>query len=155
MTRRTRSFLVDNTLGKIFTGVKTTSEGTPDKLIAGTKLSVKTLAGLPKAIVVPLQTLSGEVWFGANGALITRVEILVNSAPIGQPLIIGLRRGLRTDPAGQVQFATHSLAENSRYASHTVAHQIPAGQGMWVSVIQSGTFRRAVGLTVRFSYYGA
>lgn len=60
MARRTRTFLLDNTVGKIFTNVQTTSSAGADKLIAGTKLLVKTLASPLRVQAIPTLNLGGD-----------------------------------------------------------------------------------------------
>lgn len=153
MTRRTRSFLIDNTVGKIFTNVQTTSGAGADKLIAGTKLLVRTIAAAARIQAVPTLNLGGGlgILLSPNNAILTRIDIGAATAPGGQPLIISARIG--TSFASSVEFGTYELPMNIKSAGYVVAKQFQPGEYLYVNILQTGTTRRAAGLSVRFSYY--
>jgi len=155
MTRRTRSLLIDNTFGKIFTGISKTSEGAADKLIAGTKLLTKSITQNQRFVVVPVNNLgNGQgLILSASESLLTQIRISVFVASSGQPVSILLLKG--TSYATSTQLGTYSLAAGSKVASFNVSHQILSGEKLFVNIIQSGSTRRATGLSLSFIYYGA
>lgn len=155
MTRRTRSLLIDNTFGKIFTGITKTSEGGADKLIAGTKLLTKSITQNQRFIVVPTNNLgNGQgLTLSPSESLLTQIRINVFLASSGQPVIISLLKG--TSYATSTQLETYQLAAGAKTVSYNVSHQILAGEKIFVNIIQSGSSRRATGLSLNFVYYGA
>lgn len=155
MTRRTRSLLIDNTFGKIFTGVSKTSEGAADKLIAGTKLLTKSITQNQRFVVVPVNNLgNGQgLTLSPSDSLLTQIRINVFVASSGQPVSILLLKG--TSYATSTQLGTYELAAGVKAVSHNVSHQLLAGERIFVNIIQSGSTRRATGLSLTFVYYGA
>ena len=72
---------MDNAFGKIFTGVTTSSEGSADKLIAGTKLLTKSITQSQKVTVVPtLNVGNGQgLILSAGDSLLTPITQTLNS----------------------------------------------------------------------------
>jgi hypothetical protein len=154
MTRRTRAFLVDNTLGKIFTGVKSVSEASPDKLIAGTKLLVKSLSANARVQVVPTKNLGTGLtgmYLSPSGALVTRIDLSVLTVCSGQSIIISVRKGLTYDLSTEI--STYELPVGLNTRGYITTMQVDANESLYFSVIQSGSIKRGAGLSVRVSYY--
>lgn len=155
MTRRTRSLLIDNTFGKIFTGVSKTSDGTADKLIAGTKLLTKSITQSQRFVVVPTLNLgNGQgLILSASDSLLTQIRISAYSASSGQAVSISVLKGASYETA--TQLGIYQLAAGSKTILHSVSHQILSGERIFVNIITSGSTRRATGLSLTFIYYGA
>lgn len=153
MTRRTRTFLLDNTLGKIFTNVQSITDAGADKLIAGTKLLVKRVSAGAKVQAIPTINLGGGmgILLSPNAALLTQVELRLTTTTAGQSLIIELRKGVSL--ADSVGLGTFELDIGVRSAVYAVAHQIQPSEYLYVNIIQSGSVRRGAGLSVQLSYY--
>lgn len=154
MTRRTRSLLIDNTFGKIFTGVSKTSEGTADKLIAGTKLLTKSITASKRVVVIPTVNLgNGQgMILSPNNSLLTKVAITVYASSSGQPVTIVLLKGVSYDTA--TILGTYSLNAGLKTVQHNVLHQISSGEKLFVNITESGSTRKATGLSLSFTYYG-
>lgn len=155
MTRRTRSLLIDNTFGKIFTGISKTSDGTADKLIAGTKLLSKSITQSKKSIVVPSLNLgNGQgLILSASESLLTQIKMSVNSASSGQPVTISVLKG--ESYITSTQLSTYEIAADAKTSVYNVSHQILSGEKIFVDIITSGSSRKATGLSLTFIYYGA
>jgi hypothetical protein len=155
MTRRTRSLLIDNTFGKIFTGVSKTSDGTADKLIAGTKLLSKSIAQNKKFIVIPSNNLgNGQgLILSASESLLTQIKIAVAVASSGQPVTIVVLKGESYDTS--TELGTYELASGVKTFAYNVSHQILSGEKIFVNITTSGSTRKASGLSLTFIYYGA
>jgi len=155
MTRRTRSLLIDNTFGKIFTGITKTSEGGADKLIAGTKLLTKAITQNQRLTVIPTKNLgNGQgLTLSPSESLLTQIRMSVFVASSGQPVIISVLKG--TSYSTSTQIGTYDLAAGVKAISHEVSHQILSGEKLFVNITQSGSARRATGLSLTFVYYGA
>lgn len=155
MTRRTRSLLIDNTFGKIFTGVSKTSDGTADKLIAGTKLLTKSITQSQRFIVVPTVNLgNGQgLILSASDSLLTQIRLSVFAASSGQPVTVAILKGQSYDTS--TQLGTYELAAGLKTFQYNVSHQILSGERIFVNIITSGSTRRATGLSLTFIYYGA
>jgi hypothetical protein len=155
MTRRTRSLLIDNTFGKIFTGVNKTLDGTADKLIAGTKLLSKSITQSAKFVVVPSNNLgNGQgLILSVNQSILTQINMSVAVASSGQPVTIAVFKGESYDTS--TLLGTYQLASGVKTFQHIVSHQISAGEKIFVNITTSGSSRRASGLSLTFLYYGA
>ena len=154
MTRRTRSFLIDNSFGKIFTGVRNTTEGSADKLIAGTKLLNKSITQSKKVTVVPTLNIgNGQgLILSASDSLLTQIRISVVAASAGQGVSILVLKGESYETS--TQLGTYELAIGSKLVQHSVSHQISSGERLFVNIVTAGSIRRATGLSITFFYYG-
>lgn len=154
MTRRTRNLLIDNTFGKIFTNVTRTSDGSADKLIAGTKLLSKSITQNSRFIVVPTRNLgNGQgLTLSASESLLTKIVMSVFVSSGGQPVTISVLKGLTYSTS--TELGSYSLAEGLKSIQYDVSHQILSDEKIFVNIITSGSSRRATGLSLTFMYYG-
>lgn len=153
MTRRTRSFLVDNTIGKIFTGVTNVAQAAPDKLIAGTKLLVKSLSTSISVQAVPVKNLGNGkgLFLSSGGALVTKIAVSVSTTARGQPIIVVARKGVAYDSSTEI--GTYTLPINTNVAEFPIQVQLDSTESLFFDVTQVGSNRRGSGLTIRVSYY--
>lgn len=154
MTRRTRSFLIDNTLGKVFTGVTGTADSTPDKLIAGTKLLVKSLATGKSVQVVPTKNLgvgTPGMYLSASNSLVTRIDLSVSQTATGNSIIVTLRKG--TSYATSEVITDYELPALTTTIGFNTAINLTSAETLYFDIAQSGSTRRGAGLSIRASYY--
>lgn len=154
MVTRIRSLLIDNTLGKIFTGVSKTAEGSADKLIAGTKLLSKSITQNKRFIVVPTKNLgNGQgLILSAKESLLTQIIMTAFASSAGQPVTISVLKGLTYSTS--TELGRYNLAEGSKSVQYYISHKLLPGEKIFVDVITSGSTRRAAGLSLTFMYYG-
>lgn len=154
MTRRTRSFLIDNTLGKVFTGVTGTADSTPDKLIAGTKLLVKSLATNKSVQVVPIRNLgvgTPGMYLSASNSLVTRIDLSVSQTATGNSIIIRVRKGTSYDTSEII--SDYELPALAGTVGFNTAINVASTETLYFDIAQSGSTRRGAGLSIRVSYY--
>jgi hypothetical protein len=154
MTRRTRSMLLDASLGKIFTNTNQIAPNDPSKLIAGTKLSSSTINSLPKgAIAKVTKNLSGNpsgIKF-TSGGLVTAVIISAVSAPKGRGIIFQIRVGSTYETSTVID--TEELEDSVKTKTVNVAWSIPAGNNLYVDIIQVGNIKAGATVSLQFNYY--
>lgn len=152
-TRRSRSLLIDTTIGKIFTNTPSIQAADASKLIAGTKIasaSISTSRGTTAKIT---KNLSGNA-FGIrfpSGGLITSVTITASVAPVGRSIIIVVKAGTTYD--NSVQIFTDELASTFTRRVVPVALTIPIGSNVYVDITQVGIAKPGAGVGIQFSYY--
>jgi hypothetical protein len=163
MTRRTRSILMDTTLGKIFTGAADTSTATAANLIAGTTLrSTQRNFGISSTVVALKLNVITSLPFPAN-AFITSVKVKVNDMypinsasaircqPAGSSIIVTLKTGLTYETstsAGNV-----SLPALTTSATTVTSIVVVAGYTLYWDIIQIGSTRAGTGLSITPFYY--
>lgn len=159
MPRRTRSMLVDNTIGKIYTNVSETSGATAANIIAGTALKsstiqpIKSTTGAVTCVVA--NNLSGGGIAFATAGLLTRVTLSAVTAPKGQSIIVLLKTG-SASYTSLTQVASVQLGTLATTATTTTAPfpiNIAAGQYLYFDISQVGTGSPGAGLTIRVDYY--
>lgn len=167
MTMRSRSFLVDNTLGKLFTNTTTTSLANATNLIAGTKLSSKGISQASNiaarvATQLPIGTL------GTSGLLVgvnISTYSLGNTTPYKDTIIklkygtpgyyINSRELLNTDPTTNYKWVLPRTSKVVSYplvgGTYPIAFTWSNSEFFWVDISQvsPGT----TGLVVTLLYY--
>lgn len=153
MARRTRSILVDANIGKIFINTDQVVPLDPSKLIAGTKLQ-STIISLPKKLNLYVAQNLGTSGRGKqfpSGALLTNVAAALAIAPVGADVIIDLRYGSVYETS--TLFSTLTIPAGTKTASSPVSLTIPAGEAVFIDIVQAGTVKRGVGLQIALKYY--
>lgn len=147
---RTRSMIVDNTIGRIFRNVATVSQANASNLIAGTKIESAIISSTSKAATRPTLNLgNGKGIFFAGGALITQLQLSAGTPPTGTPIIVRLRVGATyatSTEIDQYQLSTRSV-------THTVTISVPAGSSVFFDIVQTGSIKPGVGFAVRLNFY--
>ena len=158
MTRRTRSLLIDSSLGKIFTGAADSSSATAVNLVAGTTLkSIQKNFGINTTLAALRQNVITSVPFPAN-VIITSVKVKIGHptatspwTPAGSSIIITLKTGLTyatSTSAGNV-----SLPALTASATTATSISIAAGYTLYWDIIQVGSTRAGMGLSITLYYY--
>lgn len=154
MTRRNRSILTDATLGKIFTNTSSVQAADASKLIAGTKLASSTISAVPRTAVARVtRNLSGNssgIRFPSGGLVVSFI-ISASTASIGRAIIFEVRVG--SSYATSTLLDTQQLEVNVKTKTVSVAWTIPAGNSLYVDVVQVGDVKPGNGLSTQFNYY--
>jgi hypothetical protein len=151
-TRRTRSILVDNTLGKIFTNVSSVSTSNSSNLIAGTKIQSATISSGSKTTLVLTKNLGKGIGISfPRGGLITNVQLSLSGAATGQSVIVDVKVG--TSYANSSTVTTATLPVNTLSTPKAVSISVQSGQYVYLDVTQTGNIKPGNGLSVRLDYY--
>jgi len=149
MPLRTRSLLMDNTIGKIYTNVGATSEVNSSKLIAGTALKSYVLSS--KAATRVASNLSGTGFpFSSNG-LIQTLTLSVSTAPVGASIIVALKKG--TAYANSTTSGTANIASGQKTGNTSISLNVSAGEFIFFDVTQVGSTSSGNKLSIRLDYF--
>lgn len=152
MPRRSRSILVDTTIGKIFTNVQSVSAADASNLIAGTQTKRGGFSS-PKTQTTRLTSnLGGKsgFYFPVSG-VVTEVSLTSVIAPKGAAVQVNLKRGTTYESSTIV--GTYTLAELTTSSTTSTAITVSAGDNFYVDIVSVGTTVPGSGLEVRFKYY--
>jgi hypothetical protein len=162
MPRRTRSILIDNSLGKVFTNVDDSAVVNSSSVIASSVS--KTLQFPPpttttKVAVLNNLGLSGLGTNFPNGAFITNIELSAVTAPkgktAGQPggdIAIRLRTGTSNSNSSNLgTFALPGPLTLKKYINQTLT--ISTGENLYVDIIRIGNSVTGAGFGFTISYF--
>lgn len=149
---RTRSILIDNTLGKIFTNVGSSASTDSSKLIAGTKLQSYTYSAASRSTTVVARNIgvTRGVPFPNNG-LIVSGTLSVSSLATGRAIIVDIKVG--SIYATSTVAGTISLPINTVTALTNLAISVQSGQFLFFDVTQVGNIRPGTGLSIKLDYF--
>ena len=156
MTRRTRSLLIDASLAKIFSGAADSSSATAANLVAGSTLrSIQRNFGTSGTTAKVQNNIITSVPFPSN-VLITSVKVMVNTSPgsyqpTGSSIIITLKTGLTY--ATSTSVGNVSLPALTTSATTATSISIAAGYTLYWDIIQVGSTRPGIGLSITPFYY--
>jgi len=152
MARRTRSILVDGTIGKIFTNVISVSNANSTNLIAGT-LQKSGGFSIPNSQSARItNNLGGKNGFNfATTGVVTEVSINSVIAPKGSGIQINLKRG--TTYATSTVVGTYTLAELQTTSTTVTSITVASGDSLYVDITSVGTVVAGTGVSVKFKYY--
>jgi hypothetical protein len=153
MARRTRAFLIDNTIGKVFTNLRSTSESNASNLIAGTKLLSKGFAAKTTAVAAVANNigLGTGLVLSNSGGLIDTITISLVKAATGLPFIVNVKKGLSYESSTTV--GTYQLATSSKTSTTDVNISFEGSDVFFVDITQVGTTVKGVGFSIKFNYY--
>jgi hypothetical protein len=154
MAQRTRSILIDNTLGKIFTGVDTVANALANNLIAGTQVASKGVSSPSTTTVTVTKNLGGGsgIYFPHLG-IITSVVMTAATASTGTAIVIALKKSSTSDYNSATQVATFTLPAGSKISTTSCSLTFAAGSYYFVDVTQVGSTKPGNGLSVQFQHY--
>ena len=152
MVQRVRSILVDNTLGKIFTGANTVSNATAANLIAGTQKNIKTFSSAATTTMRVANNLFGGtgVSIGSNGVIVS-VTLTAATAPVGSNTVINLKKGNTYSNSSVV--GTYSMSSNSPIVLYSTTLNFSSSDNFFVDITQVGSTKSGSGLGVQLGYY--
>jgi hypothetical protein len=153
MTRRSRSVLIDATLGKIFINTDSVQSADPSKLIAGTKLLNSIISSKPNNVVKITNNLSATpagIRF-PSGGLVTNFILSAAVAPVGRSIMLRIKVG--TSYETSVLLDSRELESGVRLKAIPVSWTVPTGQSLYVDITQVGNIKPGSGLNVQFNYY--
>lgn len=151
--KRTRSVLIDATIGKIFTNAVSAQQADPSKIIAGTKLASTSIISSKSSIAKITKNLSGSasgIRF-PSGCLLVSITVTAATAPLGAPITFDIKSG--TTYENSIVISTVSLKASYVKDTYPVALTIQPGNAIYVDIKQVGSVRPGNGVTVQFNYY--
>lgn len=157
MATRIRSFLIDNTLSRVFTNIIRASEANAANVIAGATKQRLTLAALGTSVVVRVANNligRGNGYQIVTSTLITGINLTLKRAAVGgQGIRVVLKLG--TTYAGAISAGTFTIPSGSINVTIATGILVEAGQNIYMDVISTGISQPGVGLTVFIDYFSA
>lgn len=150
---RTRSLLIDNTLGKIFTNTSNVGTANASNLIAGTKLVSASIIAKRTSTAKIANNLSGNpqgLRF-VSGGLVTSVILSAATAPSGSNIAFTFKVGTTYETATIID--TNELNAATVLKTTSVNWTIPASNSIYVDITQVGNVKPGTGVGVQFTYY--
>lgn len=150
---RTRSVLVDNTIGSIFRNITTVSQAGPSSTIAGAKLTTKSISGGSASLKIQ-NNIGGKGIFLIGGGLITQLIFNIKRTPKGSPVLVWVRKGttyLNSTVIGEYTLLESVTASVSQTQSVNI--NVAPGETMYFDVTQTGSIYPGAGLSVLIGYY--
>lgn len=153
MTRRTRSMLVDASIGKIFTNTNQITPTDPSKLIAGTRLQSASIASSKSATARVVNNLSGKVdgLKFISGSVIASIIISAAKPPEGLSILFTFKVGTSYETSTVI--ATDNLPSMNIRKTVLTGWTIPAGSSIFVDITQVGSIKTGNGVGIQFNYY--
>jgi len=152
MARRTRSILIDNTTGKIFTNITSASNANSSNLIAASLQKIGGFSISNSQSVRITNNLGGKNGFNfSSAAVVTEVSINSVIAPKGSGIQINLKRG--TTYATSTVVGTYTLAELQTTSTAVTSITVASGDSFYIDITSVGTVIAGTGVSVRFKYY--
>ena len=152
---RIRNFLIDNTLGKIFTNVQTVNSANASNLIAGTKLQTKTVSTGNSVTLRITNNISNIGFYFPTDSLLTTATLRLSKAAKVSNTKLRFRSG--TTYASSVIIADNvSIPINTLITTVSLNTLVNAGNYVYVDVINASPLASSAGngLSVILSYYG-
>jgi hypothetical protein len=149
---RTRSVIIDNTLGRIFRNTPSVSQATAANLIAGSKIESTSFAAGKKVVARVLNNIgTGKGLFFPSGGLITSVQLTAATAAFGSLLTLRLRVGVDYDSSISIQ--EYQMPNFTKSATFSAAITVPIGQSVFFDITQVGSIKPGQGVGARLSFY--
>jgi hypothetical protein len=152
MTRRTRSILLDNTFGKIYTD-SSDVVADPTKVIAGAKAQYANINSSRDAVVRIAYNLgaTGRGIVFPTQAVVTKITLTTATAPTGSNIIIAVKTG--TSYSTATQQGTYSITPTNTSSTNVTGINVPAGNSIFTDVIGIGSLNQGTGLSIQYEYY--
>jgi hypothetical protein len=149
---RTRSVIIDNTLGRIFRNTPSVSQATAANLIAGSKIESTSFAAGAKVVARVVNNIgAGKGLFFPSGALITSIQLTATMPASGNLLTLRLRVGV--DYASSISIEEYQMPNLTKSATFTVAITVPIGHSVFFDIAQVGSIKPGQGVGARLSFY--
>lgn len=160
MTRRTRKFIIDNTVGSIFSNISNSASATKANVTAGPAPKLKKLSTVRGG--KPIVKVNG------NKALISKKAVLISNvflqvtntrgkedslaAPVGGSVTVRLRKVNTSGVETNIQSFSITSGTTS---SNTISDiEISETESLFADVTSIGTVKTGTGLNIFLTYYG-
>lgn len=146
---RVRFILVDNTTGRVFSGVQKVQDATAINVIGGKVPQIRTVTNSGTVV-----TLKRAATFGlsTSGGFITNISIKLGAAPQVSGLTITYRVGSTYETS--TTFASTTIAVGVKVASIPVAVSVAGDQSIFIDVAYvTSSGRSASKLQTTLTYY--
>lgn len=152
MSRRTRSFLMDNSIGKIFTNSNSSTDYTADRLIAGTKKISKGYVAPSKTTAVVSNNIgTGAGLFLGTSGVITTITLSAFTAATGATIIFRIKKGTTYETAEVL--GSYELPIGLKTTTHNVSFSWNNSEFFYVDITQIGSVKKGAGVGATFGYY--
>jgi hypothetical protein len=149
MARRTRSFLIDGTLNRIFSNTDAPVNATPANLIAGAKITQRSFTS--GVTVAPVSLLTNFFTFPSS-AVATSITVTATIAPVGGTgITVVVKKG--TTASNATPILTAVLPSGQTSATTLADFAIAAGERLYFGITTVGTVKPGKALAVLFNYY--
>jgi hypothetical protein len=152
---RTRSLLIDNTIGKIFTNTSTVQAADASKLIAGTKLLTASVTTSRSTVAKITNNLSGNpigIKF-TTGGLVTGITLTAATAATGRTINFTFKVGPTYATSTVVGTNFLNIAQTSKI--EVVGWTVPVGNSIYIDITQVGNIKPGAGVGVQLRYYAS
>lgn len=149
---RTRSVLVDNTIGRIFRNVVSVSQATAASVIAGAKLTTKSISG-GRAVLKVQNNIGGKGIFMIGGGVVTQLIFKLTKAPRGSDAAIRVKKGTNYAEATTVGDYTIPQASSGVTQTYNVSITLAAGETLYFDIVQVGSITAGTGITLTVGFY--
>lgn len=151
---RIKNFLIDNTLGKVFTNVQNVASANASNLIAGTKLqtkSITTRAAVPLRIT---NQLSNQGILFPTDSLVIGAKLTLAKATTWTTTRLAIRSGTSYESSTVVE-DNISISANSRIETYTFNISVPAGNYLYIDIIDASPIptNAGAGLSITINFY--
>jgi len=149
---RTRSILIDNTIGRIFSAVDKSTNATAKSLIAGAVQQNRILSQGPSAVVIAAVNLGKGVSLGPAGAVVNSIVTKLGSAAKAASVLITVKTG--TAYATATTVTTITIPANTLTVTYSTSFSVVANGYIYLDVAYSGApTTKAVGLSTTINYF--
>ena len=151
---RTRSVLIDNTLGRIFRNVTSSASGTAANLIAGSKIESAAITSGTRTVARPTNNIgNGKGIFFAGGALITSINLTARGAPVGYINANSIVTRVKVGASYETAESVGDYALQTKSITTSTAITVNAGHSVYFDIIQVGSIKPGTGFGVRLNFY--
>lgn len=153
---RVRSVLVDNTIGSIFKNVSTVSQATAANVIAGTKLSTKSISTTATTNIVVRNNVNGKGLYFISEAVVTKLILFVATVPRGADVVVRVRKGstYATSTVVDSYSISHlSVTKKNLTQEYNISATLSAGESLYFDVTSVGSLSPGAGLRITAGFY--
>lgn len=149
---RVRNFLIDNTIGKVFTNVQNVSAANASNIIAGTKLQSKIISSTASTVMRITKMLGNTGIYFPSDSLVTTAVIKLSKAATASGTSIGIKVGTSYTTATLIN--TTSISANAANTTITLNSTVPAGQYMYIDILSVPSAGAGLGFNITVNFYG-
>jgi len=151
---RTRSVLIDNTLGRIFRNVQSTATANAANLIAGSKIESTGIISAKKVVARVSNNIgNGKGLFFAGGALVTSITLTTATPPAGSGTGSALITRVKVGSSYETAQSVGDYSLTSRSATISTVITVAVGHSVYFDIIQVGSIKPGIGFGVRLNFY--
>ena len=149
--QRTRSVLIDATVGTILRNVSSINTSNSVNVIAGNRLTTRSITG-GKSVVRPTLNVGGKGMFFIAGASVTQIILSISRVSKGSGIQVVVKQGLNYQTSSVVG-STLTLPADTLRSTHSLPISIPEGNSIFFDIVSIGSTFAGAGLTITVAHY--